>query len=95
VRTEIQAEFLDITNEHGWNTASPSALCGARPTTVGPYIGLLTSSRVHLHEAGSCFEFSESVPRASFPPFARANAPDAASVGAAFYNAGDLWILAP
>ncbi len=92
-RSDILAEWLDLDNADGWAVGSPRDLCGAAATSIGPYTADLTSTHVHLNDAGSCFEFFERAAYSSFTPFARPGAPPAASVQAAFYNQGALYVF--
>jgi hypothetical protein len=92
-RSDIRAEWLDIDNADDWAVGSPRDLCGASATSIGPYTADLTSTHVHLNDAGSCFEFFERASYGSIVPFSRAGAPPASGVQAAFYNQGALYVF--
>ncbi|MBX3248600.1 MAG: hypothetical protein KF901_15595 [Myxococcales bacterium] len=78
----------------GWAAGDPNGLCGEGPPMIEGYAAFATSTDVHIYEGQHCFEFASRTPIGDFAPFRRLGAPPIARIGAAFWNAGRLWILA-
>jgi len=72
----------------------PSSLCAGGGPTTTVYGAIISTASVHILEAGACFDFYPPVAFTAFAPFTRPGSPRAEDVAAAFYNFGDLWILA-
>lgn len=92
---EARLSWLDIDNSEGWVTQSPASFCPAGTTTatrVGPYMGVVTSSAVHIADAGYCWAWVSRTTSTSFAPFALRGAPRLDAVGALFYRGG-LWAI--
>ena len=87
---DIQAAWLELEHTQGWyddiNLAGrcPQAPPGP-PTVVGV---VLAEERLHVYDAGYCFEFVEEEASRSFAPFALDSAPNPEEVRAAFWHNG-------
>ena len=93
-RSTIRATWLALDNDSGWVSGVPSSLCASGTSTTTAYAGVISTSTIHVVEAANCFDFYTPVAYTAFPPFSRPGAPRVEDVAAAFYNHGDLWILA-
>ncbi|MFH2008119.1 MAG: DUF4215 domain-containing protein [bacterium] len=85
---QVTAMWIDLSNGHQWTQTTVYAACGAGPSvTIGPHGVSLTSSTLHLQDAGYCFDFYDDMPTTSFPPFGPgvANAPSPGEIRGAFY----------
>ncbi len=92
-RRDLRADWLDTANDDGWVTANPSDFCATLMPTVSTYQAFITSSSVHVYEAGACFEFVERRPFAAFPAFELPDAPIAREVSAAFFHQNELHVF--
>lgn len=86
---DVVAQWLDVDNEDGW--PEPTRECDAG-ATAEIYFGALSSTHVHVQDAGNCFEYVQRTVYGDFPPFGRAGAPPATSIGATFWHGG-LYVL--
>lgn len=86
---DVTARWLDVDNEDGW--PDPTTECESGPTAA-VYLGTLTPTHVHVEDTGSCFQYVERTAYGDFPPFGRAGAPSATSLGATFWHGG-LYVL--
>ncbi|MFH2007863.1 MAG: DUF4215 domain-containing protein [bacterium] len=87
VPSTIKALYVDLANAHGWATGDPSTLCATGATTIGPYLGAITTANdIYINESGHCFTFYTDMAVAQFPPFTQLNAPVPAHIVAAFYS---------
>ena len=93
-RSSIRAAWLALENDSGWVTGAPSSLCPGGASATTAYAGVISTATIHVVEAGQCFDFYAPVAYTAFTPFTRPGAPRVEDVAAAFYNRGDLWILA-
>ncbi len=88
----VQSAWLGHDGDFGWTgSASPAEACGAEADALGPYFAVLTTDdRLHLYDAGYCFDFVSSMPTETFPIFNYTGAPDPSAVGAAAWTEGGL-----
>lgn len=91
---DVRFVFVDVEGSRDWVSASPRATCGIGPNEVESYAVVGTRSRVHVLEAGYCFEFVAAPVHAAFEPFTYEGAPDPTEIGATFWSAGELWAFA-
>jgi hypothetical protein len=85
--TAIKAAFLPLSNSNGWTSVVPSTLCAEGGSTLGPYLGLVTTgNQLYLQESGFCWLFYASMPLSQFPPFTVAGAPQPSQIVAMFYS---------
>jgi len=87
--TQLIAQWLDLGNAHQWTTATIQDACGptSPPGIIGPHaVSIASTGQLHLLDAGYCFEFFDSMPVSSFPPFSEAGAPATAEIRGAFYS---------
>ncbi len=92
-RSELRADWLDVSNARGWVTANPAEVCAASTPRVATYHAIVTPTSVHLYDAGHCFEFVERHPFTTFAPFRAPGAPAPRDVVAAFFHQGDLHVF--
>ena len=88
----VRAAWTDIENIRYILDINPQEYCGNGPSTSNIHIGLLTSERIHLVEAGSCFDFVPPLPLLG-SPLDLPNAPNFEEVGAAFWHQGSLYLF--
>jgi hypothetical protein len=89
----VRAGWLALEDDDRWTSGSPSASCGRAGSRFTVYLAFITSAG-HIFDAGTCAAFVQRASYVAFPPFTRGGAPSSDSVAAAFYNDGDLWLLA-
>ena len=90
---DLRAMWVDLANADGWVDDQQATPCGAA-SPIGPNLPVLAGTRVHVLEAGTCFEFFAPVDYEDFAPFQLPGAPDPTLVGAAaFSTTQGLWLF--
>ena len=87
----VRAGWLGHDGDLGWTgSASPRDTCDADADALGPYFGVLTADRIHLYDAGYCFNFASSMPVATFSIFNYIASPDPSVIGATAWTEAGL-----
>ena len=92
--TDVVASYVALENDEGWVDCSPYALCGSGGFTTGPHGVILTTlDKIHIQEAGSCFEFCSKMNASDFDPFSLTGAPNTTDIQAMAYGDGVLYVV--
>lgn len=88
----ITLGWLAVDETAGWaSVGDPRATCGLGDGTMGPYLVYMTSAgKVHLYDAGWCFQFVARIPALDFSVFTFAASPDPMELGGADWTGQQL-----
>lgn len=86
----LETAYLDVTGTWGLD---PRPVCSTATAASGPYGAFFTATDVRIEDDGWCFVTIDTVPIASFGPFALASAPARSAWRHTVYNAG-VWVFA-
>lgn len=89
---QVRASWIDLENNRFILDVNTQDLCDSNGQLSNIYLGLLTSNRLHVLEAGICFQFVPSIPLIN-SPLALPNAPPFNVIGAAFMHQGALYLF--